>query len=703
MGKNILISLIFFILAGKITSQQVRFGQLSIENGLSDNVITCLLQDYPGFSWFGTEGLDKGWNYNETRQFITYINLGSGSYVFKVKTTNSDGISSKNAASIINPPWWKTTWAYLGYIFLIILTFYVIFRLQNSRRELRNELKIKEFEAKKSRELENLKSRFFTNLFHEFRTPLMLVKGPVEQLINNQLNGSADEEIEQLKMILRNSQKLQELIDQLLDMSRLESASIPLKAKQENLIFLLCGIASAFDPLAKEKNITLIFNCPEDKLCAWIDRDKFEKIINNLLSNAVKFTNEGGRVSIDILKNKITNEAEVKIKDTGIGIPADQLEKIFDRFYQADGSLRRAFGGSGIGLALVKELIELHNWEISVKSEIDKGTEVTVMIPLGDYLEENEKIQEEADSQKITPYTKSAIATEDKGLKGKTCIKISPSDCDSILIVEDSKDVRKYLSDILNSSTFEFTDSLNIRHPLQMDTNGRWFFHLLEAENGEEGLVIAAEEMPDLIISDILMPVMDGIEFCKRLKTNWETSHIPVVLLTAKASSDSKIEGLETGADDYLTKPFESKELLIRIKNLLEQRKRLKEKFSREIKVTPESITTNSLDNEFLNKAIKLAEKNLANTEFDSEAFAKEMFVSRSQLHRKLKAITGLATREFLTSFRLKKAAQMLLEKRLSITQIALEVGFSSHSHFTKAFHKQFDSLPSEFVSKAGI
>ena len=626
------------------------------------------------------EGFDKDWIYSGSRHFAAYTNLDPGSYIFRVKGTNSDGIWSKKEAMLkifINPPWWKSGWAYTTYIFLIVAGLFTIRRFQKNRSKLREELKMKEFETKKLQELENLKSRFFANLSHEFRTPLMLIKGPVEQLINN-FSRKKREEIDQLKMIQRNSQKLQDLIDQLLELSQLEAASIPLKAKKENLSIILREIVSSFESMAKQKNIFLIFNCREETICTWFDRDKLEKIINNLLSNACKFTKDGGTVSVDLSVN--SHQAEIKISDTGIGIPVDQLKKIFDRFYQVDDSSKRAFSGSGIGLALVKELVELHKWKISVQSEINKGTEFTLLIPLTEtYLNEYEKVYERAMpvsygenqiTEKLTTYAYAkSLKANDNQIKSSQKL--------SILIVEDSPDVRKYLSGFLKP-----------------------YYRIFESENGKAGLITAVKKMPDLIISDIMMPFMDGNEFCHRVKTNWETSHIPIILLTAKASSEDKIEGLEMGADDYLTKPFDSKELIIRIKNLLEQRKRLKEKFSRDIKITADNITATSTDCEFLNKALKIAEKNISNTDFDSETFAKEMFVSRSQLHRKLIALTGCPPGEFLRTFRLKRAAQMILEKKLSITQISFEVGFSSPSHFTKAFRQQFKCIPSEFCKK---
>jgi DNA-binding response OmpR family regulator len=500
----------------------------------------------------------------------------------------------------------------------------------------------------------------------------MLIKGPVEKLLGENKN---DNFTEQLKMIERNSKNLQILIDQLLELSHLEAASIPLRAKEENLISLLRGLTFSFESLAQEKNIKLNFNSDKESIIVWIDRDKLEKIINNLLSNAIKFTKDGGTISVNVKLNADGHNetAQVLISDTGIGIPENKIEKIFDRFYQADDSTKKNYGGSGIGLALVKELIELHKWSISVNSKENVGTEFQLKIPVGDYLEKNEKSDENLFIENILKEKINYPSNEQ--IEDTHEITNSFVAKSSILIVDDSEDVRLYLSGLL-----------------KLDYN------ITEAKNGREGINLAFENSPDLIISDIMMSEMDGIEFCKKIKTDFQTSHIPVILLTAKVSDKSKIEGLETGADDYLTKPFNSTELFIRVKNLLEQRKRLREKFSKEINLQPNSVTTNIVDNEFLKKAFDAVEKNLDNIEFDSETLAKELFVSLSQLRRKLLAITGQAPGEFLRTYKLKRAAQMLLEKKLSVTQIAFEVGFNSSSHFTKAFHQQFNCLPSEFT-----
>ncbi|HEY6907479.1 MAG TPA: ATP-binding protein, partial [Ignavibacteriaceae bacterium] len=624
------------------------------------------------------EGFDKDWIYSGNRRFVTYTNLYSGKYTFKIKATNSDGIWMGNIKSIyitINQPWWRTAWAYMIYGILIIVGILTVRRIETNRTRLRNELKMREFEARKHQEIENMKVRFFANLSHEFRTPLTLIKGPVDELIN----GTANENLQEYyELIKRNSDKLLELIDQLLELTRLENASIPLKADRENLVGLLKGLMASFELIAKQKNISLSFESSLDRMICLIDRDKLEKVINNLLSNAFKFTASGGRIILRLQKgiNQGEEYAVVKVSDSGIGIPRDKLEKIFDRFYKVDDPSSINISGSGIGLALVKELADLHKWEINVESEIGKGTEFSVWIPLDDtYLNDTQKeyegkqIENELNggSDRIEYEIEQEIIQKEKLLGDKPVI----------LIVEDSEDVRVFLKGILQND-----------------------YYINEAVDGEDGIRKAAEVLPSLIISDVMMPSMDGIEFCKRIKNDLQTSHIPVILLTAKASQEDKLEGLMTGADDYLIKPFNSKELLVRVKNLLEQRRKLREKFSKELKIDSSTIAATSMDSEFLKKAFNIAEENLSNAGFSSEDFADKMFLSRSQLHRKLVSVTGQAPGEFLRTYRLKRAASLILEKRLSITQIVYEVGFSSPSYFTKAFKEQFNCLPKEFTSR---
>ena len=627
------------------------------------------------------EGFDKDWVKTVSFNSATYTNLDPGSYIFKVKSTNSDGFWSDNLASIkilIAPPIWKTPWAYIFYLMLIGSGIFAVRKFELSRSKLRNELKLRDLETKKIREIENMKSRFFANLSHEFRTPLMLIKGPAEQLLSRKNVNQT----EQIKLIQRNSEKLQNLIDQLLELTQLEAASIEVKAKKENLVSIVRGIFYSFSALAKSKKISLKFFSVKDEILTWIDRDKIEKILNNLMSNAFKFTPENGTISIEIINTTIDyiDYSTVSIKDSGIGIPDDKIDKIFDRFFQIDDSSKRAYSGSGIGLSLVKELVDLHKWKIFVESKIGVGTEFILQIPLDDnYLIDHQKIIENnlPINSNGTENVEAIPEMEEAEIQIQESELNSANQKQSILIVEDSEDVRIYLNDILKND-----------------------YNIILATNGVKGLSTAFECLPDIIISDVMMPEMDGIEFCKRIKSDWQTSHIPVILLTAKATSENRIEGLETGADAYLTKPFSSKELLVRIKNLLAQSTLLKEKFSKDVKFVAENITPNKADQEFLVNATGIVQKFMDDPQFDSDKFASEIFLSRSQLHRKIHSITGQSTGEFIRTIRLKKAAGLILEKKLSVTQIALEVGFNSPSHFTKAFKQMFDCLPSEFINR---
>ena len=549
--------------------------------------------------------------------------------------------------------------------------------------EARNNLeKHVEERTEELKQTQAAKDLIFTNISHEFRTPLTLIRGPVEKLLSEE---KREDVKEHYSIILKNTNRLLTLVNQLLDLSKLDSGKLQFNLRRIDLVELIKGRAASFESLAKQKEIEFSIITPDSPVVEWFNQDFIEKIITNLLSNAFKFTNSGGKVSLSMSTlyrnnnsissvfndNASASLIEIKVTDTGIGIHLDQLNKIFDRFYQLNDFHSGKQEGTGIGLSIVKDIVELCKGKISVESEPGYGSTFTVRLPLK--LEQNNP-DHNFEFGKDTGIHEQNFSVN-RGIKKER--QKNKANISQLLIVEDNPDMRKYIRMGLDD-----------------------MYTICEAVNGVDGFEKAIKLYPDLIISDVMMPLKDGIEFCKIIKTNWETSHIPVILLTAKASDEEKLEGLETGADDYLTKPFDSKELFIRIRNLLEQRRLLKEKFSKEIKISPETITSNSIDNEFLKRAFSVAEKNLDNTEFDSEAFAKEMYLSRSQLHRKLQAVTGLSTGEFLRTFRLKHAAQMLSEKRYSISEIAFRVGFTSPSYFTKAFRKQFNCLPSEFIEK---
>ncbi|MGB5529428.1 MAG: two-component regulator propeller domain-containing protein, partial [Ignavibacteriaceae bacterium] len=550
------------------------------------------------------EGFDDNWVNSGSRRFVTYTNLNPGNYVFKVKSTNSDGIWNENVKELhvtITPPWWQTPWAIGLYALIFLLGVWGIIKFQTYRTRLQHELKMQEFEAHHLREIESMKSRFFANLSHEFRTPLTLIKGPLEQLISGRIKENLSD---YYKMLLRNTEKLQNLIDQLLELSQLEAETIPLNKQNLELVSLLRSFTYSFMPLAEQKFITLSFNSFADRMDVVLDRDKLEKIINNLLSNAFKFTSSGGKILVDlnIGKDKNNELAIVSVSDSGIGIPEEYQSKIFDRFFQMDDDsgntslqVKRNQTGSGIGLALVKELVSLHNWDISVKSREGEGTTFILKIPLEKGIEfEKENVVAPVPETEIEKKEfDSVVVDNETGEEIENLTKIM--DEPVILFVEDSPDVRSYVYDLLKAD-----------------------YKVLLAENAESGIELALKNMPSLILSDIMMPGMDGIEFCHRIKSDWQTSHIPVILLTAKATSDSKIEGLETGADDYVTKPFNFEELAVRIKNLIEQRKHLREKFGKEININADSVSSNAVDKKFVQKIIDIIEKNLGDEKFDS-------------------------------------------------------------------------------------
>ena len=596
------------------------------------------------------------------------------------------------------------------------------------RAQLKHELELEHLQAEKLQEIDRMKSRFFANISHEFRTPLTLILGPLENLLSENFREPVKK---QFRVMLRNGRRLLRLINQLLDLARLEAGSMSLKARPENIVQLLKGIVLSFSSLAERKQITLKFEAPEESLITYVDRDKLEKIVSNLLSNAFKFTPEGGAVAVEAisdwglgnadfgttqqsairnLKSEIAEHqefVEIRVKDTGIGIPPDKLEKIFDRFYQADDSYTREQEGSGIGLALTKELVELHRGEIRVTSELGRGSTFIVRLPLGrEHLKPEEFV--EAGDQSSVISEQSSVNSEQSSVNSEqlsvtsdqlsvtsdqspvfselqptsdqqqaTSIQDQASSIEQpvLLIVEDNADVRTYIRDYLDKD-----------------------YRIIEAVDGEEGFEKSARAIPDLIISDVMMPKMDGYELCRKLKTDERTSHIPVILLTARAGGESKVEGLETGADDYIIKPFDARELQVRVKNLIEQRRKLRERFRQEITLQPKAIAITSMDEQFLQKAMAAVEQNLSDPEFSTDEFARRVAMSRMQLHRKLRALTDQSTHEFIRTYRLQRAAQFLQNRAGNVTEICYDVGFNSLSHFAKAFREQFGQSPSEFA-----
>jgi len=618
------------------------------------------------------EGFEMDWNYTDAnRRFVTYTNLDPGEYTFRVKGSNNDGVWNEAGTSIIiviTPPWWATWWAYVLYGFFIVSLFTWITRFYLNRQRLKHQLELEHEHADKLGEIDQMKSRFFANISHEFRTPLTLIFGPAKDIIE-ETNESKTKQ--NAGMIKRNASKLYNLVNQLLDISKLEAGKMTLETTEQNIIPLLKGLVLSFTSLAERKKITLQLNTIEENLNVYIDKDKVEKIVNNLLSNAFKFTPEGG--NIDFTVEKLIKEAEIRIADNGVGIPKERIDKIFDRFYQVDGSHTRESEGTGIGLALTKELVELHKGKIKVESKEEEGTTFTVLLPLGkEHLKPDEIVEKEIQEETRETKEETEHISEIESRKEKTDIDLLlETDKPLLLIVEDNSDVRKYI----------------ISH-LEED------YRIQEAVDGKDGLEQALNHIPDLIISDVMMPKMDGFELCEKLKSDEKTSHIPIIILTAKATSKDKIEGYETGADDYIMKPFDAAELKVRIKNLIEIRRKLQEKFSAEDFRIPNEIK--GIDEEFLRKMLKIIDEHICEEEFKIENLGKESAMSRGQIYKKVKALTGKSPSLFLRSVRLVKAKKMIKEGNRTISEIAYSVGFGSPAYFTKCFNEEFGYPPSE-------
>ncbi len=607
-----------------------------------------------------------------------YTNLSEGDYQFLVKAKNMYGaIGTVGTFNFeILPPWYRTWWAYGFYILLVFGFLWTLLRWRSRQlkaknralekliavrtsevRHQANQLKI---QAEKLQELDKAKSRFFANISHEFRTPLTLIKGPIEQLEQNfteRLNR------ETVKMIRRNANRLLNMVNQLLDLSKIDEGSLKLSPTEGDVYKCLRAAASSFNSHAAQRSMDYRVQIPQTVLWASFDRDKVENIIYNLLGNAFKFSGDGSEISF--ISEYTEYGLQILVSDTGKGIPEEKLPFIFDRFYQIDSGNTREKGGSGIGLSLSKDLVELMDGTIAVSSEMGKGTFFTLQLPIQE-IKTRSKTTEGAEI-----FDDNFTSTSHPFQLTKTDKRTLPS----ILLVEDNGDMRHFLNDYLIKS-----------------------YRVKEAANGQSGLQKAIADPPDLIITDLMMPKMDGIELCKILKTDVRTSHIPVIMLTAKAGMNNKLEGLETGADDYLTKPFSGKELLIRTKNLIEQRRKLRELYdNKAMQVDPKSITVTSIDQKFLEQVLDLLETHFSDTDFGVPQMQEALAMSKTQLHRKLKYLTDEAPGELLRNFRLKRAAQLLSQKADSVTQIAYKVGFNNLSYFAKCFKEIYGVPPSSY------
>jgi signal transduction histidine kinase/ligand-binding sensor domain-containing protein/DNA-binding response OmpR family regulator len=623
--------------------------------------LNYILSDKNRFA-YRLQGLENQWNYVDVPS-ATYTNLHPGTYTLLAKGSSNDGIWNDVPTRLtirILPPPWKTWWAYTAYFVLAVGSLYLIIRYTRIKTRLEHQLALEHLENERQKEINEIKLNFFTSISHEFRTPLTLILAPVQHLLTQK---HLDENARKLMNTVKsNSLRLLNLVNQLLDFRKQEAGSLQLQLSSQDLLPFLDQIAAEFTHYAEDRGIQFVYKKPLGHLTVQIDRDQFEKVIYNLLSNAFKFSPETrGKVLLEAYGEGAN--AVVQVRDNGPGIPADQQESIFELFYQLPE--KKVHLGTGIGLALAKNLTELHGGKIAVESQVigETYTSFTVRIPL--------------EASEVTGHTVSR--TEYAPIAEKTSENTPETggnaDLPLVLVVEDNAEIRHLISSILHDH-----------------------YRIIEAENGLDGWEKVKGHLPDLVISDIMMPVEDGLSLLRKIKKSIETSHIPVLLLTARTAMESVLEGLQSGSDDYLTKPYHPEVLALKIKNMLGARERFRKKFIRDYVLAPQQEALEpDLDQEFLRKVIHLIEENLSEPEFNVNVLAKELSMSRPVLYRKLKQLTDLSVIELINVLRLKKAAQLLMQRHAKVSQVAYQIGFSDPKYFSKTFKGHFGMSPTEF------
>nr|WP_315196150.1 two-component regulator propeller domain-containing protein [uncultured Flavobacterium sp.] len=615
------------------------------------------------------EGFDKNWiATNSNSRTVQYTNLYPGDYVFKIRSSNSDGHWSKTASYQISilPPFWLTVPALLLFLLLLGVIFYFVNKEIKNRIRLKQELLTEKVKREQDVKLNNEKLRFFTNISHELRTPLTLILGPAKQLMDE---GNASEyQKSRYNLIHQNANRMLNLVNQVLDFRKAQAGELKLRVSETNIVAYSKNIFDSFKELAYNKNIRLGFTTENENIVGWIDNDKYDKILYNLLSNAMKFTNNYGNVDLFLrLKDGEEGLLVIEVSDNGIGIPLKSQEKIFKRFYQVTNS-KEHNTGSGIGLSLVKSLVELHKGIIKVVSSPGNGSIFTVEIPIDrNFYNDKEAfeyvVKNDNHSMSIPEKTIKKIL-QNTELKQK------------ILVVEDNIELRKYLVDYLSD-----------------------YYKVYEADNGEEGLKICRQIKPILCVSDVMMPVMDGHEFCTELKKDEFISHIPVILLTALSENEDKVKGYGIGADSYIVKPFEPSLLITVIENIIKTRLELKAKFSGEVESKIGLLTHSPIDEEFMEKITGLINDNLSEMDLSTEFLCDKLGVSSSKLYRKIKELTDLAPNEFIRTIRLKKSAELLKTKKYNVSEVTDLVGFNDPLYFSRCFKKQFGFPPSKLIN----
>lgn len=614
--------------------------------------------------YYKLEGFNDQWlETDRTGRRATYTNLNPGTYLFKLMAVNNDGVESEEPVKlriVISPPIWNTIGAWIVYILIALAA--IIWYRRRTVLEAEKKIAYAQDRLKMNQQLqiEEMKLRFFTNISHEFKTPLTLILTPLEELRKQE---EEEERQNLLGVIERNARKLLILVTQLLDFRKLDAKAHKILKSHGDVIQFLREQAQLFNEAMYKKQINFTFDSEPSSLFMWFDADKLSKVLVNILSNAYKFTSEGGNVAVS-LELLGEDRLSVTITDDGIGIPEAELEKVFDRFYQVESSEEKNYQGSGLGLHIAKEFIELHGGEIKAKFLSEGGTCFVFTLPITrEGEEEMEAAVEGLENDKLD------VSVAESSQEGKL---------PKLLIVEDNTELRLFLTDRLKND-----------------------YILFQAADGVEGQEIAFEEIPDLILSDVMMSGKNGIELCQTLKADIRTSHIPFILLTAKSGEESKLEGLNAGADDYITKPFNLNILKAKIRNIVEARKRVQDEFQQQIKIEPSKIAISSLDEKLISKALEYTEQNMSNPEYSVEELSRELGMSRVHLYKKLSSLTGKTPIEFIRIIRLKRAAQLLMESQLTVSEIAYEVGFNNPKYFRKYFKDEFGILPSQYGTRS--
>lgn len=625
------------------------------------------------------EGFDKEWHYAGPNHQATYTNIDPGHYTFLAKASQSDGEWSEAPAQLeitIRQAPWKTAWAIGIYITLIAVLIFFGVKIRIDRVSMKNQLALERLARKREHELSESKTQFFTNISHEFRTPLSLILMPLESLISSQQVPASVKE--RVNTAYKNANKMMWLVNELMDFNKIESGNLKLNPRHGELIEFITNVASLFNDVADKRNITFSVRTELTSLKGWFDRDKLERMLVNVLSNAFKFTADGGHITVIInTKTASLSQAtsarwlELMVVDNGIGMSSEEIPRIFDKFYQARSASKITNPGTGIGLSLTRALVELHRGTITAESLPDKETKFIITLPIDSTaydVQAWEGMPQDVYSQE-EPLAQSRHFAE---------AEAAGKDQYEVLVVEDNEELREYIAAELGQE-----------------------FKVWQARNGQEGACMALEKTPDLIVSDILMSQKTGIELCREMKNNIKTSHIPFILLTARATVEDQITGIESGADVYITKPFSVRFLLTHVRNLIDSRQKLYSHFSQDVYLLPSKVTSNEIDQAFLQRAVDYIVDHIQDAQLGVDSIAALFNLSRVQVYRKIKALTGKTAVEFIRTIRLKQALKLMETKQYTLSEVAYLTGFNSASYFTRSFKDEYGKAPSEYLGMA--